>query len=321
MNYQEYRAAKEAFLQTDPLRLDCMNTQKALSGLVPAIPQTTEEYSLPEALAAWQEVTGFDLQHLESIPGTGVRELLAQLIEQLKQAEAEFLFPCDVYPVYHRLLGDYPARTYHTFPDWEWEVLSATSEQRQVLLLTQPAVPVGRYLSAAEITTVQNWLAADARRLLIVDAAYAYEPNHSIYAKLLASNQCLCLFSLSKPWLLPEHWGLAVGPTELLESVSLSPGEFSTNWVPALLQNTGLPARLRNLFHQEWKRLSAAIHEFVPDWKPPDSGYYATVNLPFEQLLQTHNVLGVPATVFGSDRSDVTVISCLFHIQRGLTDG
>ena len=84
MNYQEYRAAKEAFLQTDPLRLDCMNTQKALSGLVPAIPQTTEEYSLSEALAAWQEVTGFDLQQLESIPGTGVRELLAQLIEQLK---------------------------------------------------------------------------------------------------------------------------------------------------------------------------------------------------------------------------------------------
>lgn len=316
MNYQEYRAAKACYLQTDPLRLDCMNTQKSLSHLVPAIEDGKGESASQSALAAWQALTGFDLTDLQAVPGNGVRELLAQLVERLKQERVEFLFPRDVYPVYHQILAGYPCRQYRTFPQWEWDALATASEQRQVLLLTQPAMPVGRYLTSQETATVLNWLAADPRRLLIVDAAYAYEPNHHIYQQLLQSGQCLCLFSLSKPWLLPQQWGVAVGPQEVITSCQLSPSDFSNDWMATLRLHTTLPLQLRAIFTEEWNQLDDAIHQFAPDWQPPESGYYSTVNLPFEQLLQEHNTLGVPATVFGSDRTDVTIISCLFYIKE-----
>ncbi|QDT29166.1 histidinol-phosphate aminotransferase [Gimesia panareensis] len=321
MNYQEYRAAKEGYLQSDPLRLDCMNTQKALSFLAPSCSSSEKTFSPQAALSIWQDVAGFDLTDLKIIPGKGVRELLAHLIEQLKQEQVEFIFPRDVYPIYHQLLSGYPCQQYRTFPQWEWDFLTNSPEHRQVLLLTQPAVPVGRYLHSQEITAVLNWLSADQRRLLIVDAAYAYEPNHSIYHQLLQSGQCVCLFSLSKPWLLPEQFGLAVSHREQLADKSLLSNDFSTDWVAPFRQHATLPAKLSALFTTEWNQLDNAIHQFAPDWQPPQSAYYSTVNISFEQLLEEHNTLGVPATVFGSDRTDATVISCLFHIQqRSLTD-
>jgi len=316
MNYQEYRAAKERYLQSDPLRLDCMNTQKSLSHLVPSTEDGQRESAPQSVLNAWQELTGFDLTNLQTVPGSGVRELLAQLVERLKQERVEFLFPRDVYPVYHQILAGYPCSQYRTFPQWEWDALTTASEHRQVLLLTQPAVPVGRYLNAQETTTVLNWLAADPRRLLIVDAAYAYDPNHYIYQQLLQSGQCICLFSLSKPWLLPEQWGVAVGPREVLAACQLAQGDCSTDWIVTLRPHATLPAQLRTIFAEEWSQLSDAIHQFTPDWQPPESGYYSTINLPFEELLREHNALGVPATVFGSDHTNVTVISCLFYIKE-----
>ncbi|QDV19964.1 Histidinol-phosphate aminotransferase [Gimesia panareensis] len=229
MNYQEYRAAKEGYLQSDPLRLDCMNTQKALSFLAPSCSSSEKTFSPQAALSIWQDVAGFDLTDLKIIPGKGVRELLAHLIEQLKQEQVDFIFPRDVYPVYHQLLSGFPCQQYRTFPQWEWDFLPKLSEQRQVLLLTQPAVPVGRYLYAQETTSVLNWLSADERRLLLVDAAHAYEPNHSIYQQLLQSGQCICLFSLSKPWLLPEQFGIAVSHRELLADKPLLSNDFSTD--------------------------------------------------------------------------------------------
>ena len=316
MNFQEYRAAKETYLKSDPLRLDCMNTQKALSHLAPPASATGEETTLQEALSVWQEVSGFDLGHLHAIPGKGVRDLLMQLVQQLKQQQASFIFPQDVYPVYHQILGDYPCRTYRTFPEWEFDCLMEVSDQRQVLLLTQPAVPVGRYLTLQETTTLVDWLAADERRLLIIDAAYAYEPNHSIYLQLIQTGQCICLFSLSKPWLMPEQWGLAVGPRELLKRYRQPRDDFISNWVKTVRQHATLPAQLRSAFSEEWQRLAPAIHNFAPHWQPPQAGYYSTVSIPFAQLLQEQNVLGVPASVFGSDRKDVTVISCLFAIRQ-----
>ncbi|WP_339727403.1 hypothetical protein [uncultured Gimesia sp.] len=316
MNFQEYRAAKETYLKSDPLRLDCMNTQKALSHLAPPVSATGQESSLQEALSVWQKVTGFNLNQLHAIPGIGVRDLLTQLVKQLKQQQASFIFPRDVYPVYHQILDGYPCRTYRTLPDWEFDFLIETPDQRQVLLLTQPAVPVGRYLNLQETTSLVHWLAADPSRLLIIDAAYAYEPDHSIYAQLLRTSQCICLFSLSKPWLMPEQWGIAVGPKELLESHLQSQDDITCNWVEVIRQHAALPAQLRSAFLDEWSRLTPAIHYFAPHWQPPQAGYYSTVNIPFAQLLREQNVLGVPASVFGSDREDVTVISCLFAIQQ-----
>lgn len=320
MNFQEYRATKETYLKSDPLRLDCMNTQKALSHLAPPASAAGEETSLQNALSVWQDVTGFNLDHLHAFPGKGVRDLLTQLVKQLKQQQASFIFPQDVYPVYHQILEGYPCRTYRTLPEWEFDYLRESSEQRQVLLLTQPAVPVGRYLNPYETTALINWLTADETRTLIIDAAYAYEPNHSIYSQLIQTRQCICLFSLSKPWLMPEQWGLAVGPQELLGTHLQPRADFTCNWVETIRLHAALPTQLRSAFSEEWKRLAPAIHNFAPHWRPPQAGYYSTVNIPFTQLLEEQNVLGVPASVFGSDREDVTVISCLFAIQqRSLT--
>lgn len=252
MNFQEYRAAKETYLKSDPLRLDCMNTLKALSHLSPSASAVGEEFSLQEALSVWQNVTGFDLHHLHALSGNGVRDLLTQLVKQLKQQQASFIFPQDVYPVYHQILEGYPCHTYRTLPDWEFDVLTATTDQRQVLLLTQPAVPVGRYLNPQETTTLINWLTADESRTLIIDAAYAYEPNHRIYSQLIQTGQCICLFSLSKPWLMPEQCGLAVGPGKLLERHLQPRADFTCNWVETVRQHATLPAQLRSAFNEEW---------------------------------------------------------------------
>jgi hypothetical protein len=67
----------------------------------------------------------------------------------------------------------------------------------------------------------------------------------------------------------------------------------------------------QNAFGLEWQRLAPRIRVTSPDWQPPVSGYFSVLSVAFERLLNEHGILAVPATVFGSSRNDLSVITCL----------
>ncbi|QDT99303.1 aminotransferase class I/II-fold pyridoxal phosphate-dependent enzyme [Gimesia aquarii] len=320
MNYQEYRAAKESFLESNPLRLDCMNTQKALSEFVPLAITPRKEYTFTEAISAWQNATRLNLENRQVITDCGIRSLLSNLFEMFKLNQMTIILPKDVYPVYAQLLKEYPYQQYQTIPDLNLEFLDERNDQTAAMLLTLPLMPLGRYLKRKEVSTIMNWLATDQSRLLIIDAAYAFEKDYRIYEQFIRTDQCICLFSLSKPWLMPSQFGMAVGANKLIELYFQQQIELTTDWVGTFCEHLALPQKLQSVFFAEWNRLSASINAFQPNWQPPEVGYFSTVNFTFDQLLKEYNVLGVPASVFGSDCSDVTVISCLFDIQSMLME-
>lgn len=321
MNYQEYRAAKESFLESNPLRLDCMNTQKALSDFVPLAITSPIEHSVAEAISAWQSATKLNLENKQVITDCGIRSLLSNLFEMIKLNQMTIILPKDVYPVYAQLLKGYPYHQYQTIPDLDLEILGKKDDHTTALLLTLPLMPLGRYLKRKEVSIIMNWLTADQSRLLIIDAAYAFDKDYQIYEQFISTDQCICLFSLSKPWLLPSQFGMAVGANKLIELYFQQQIKLTTDWVGTFCEHPALPQKLQSVFFAEWDRLSASINAFHPNWQPPEVGYFSTVNITFDQLLKEFNVLGVPASVFGSDCSDVTVISCLFDIQSINVDG
>lgn len=76
------------------------------------------------------------------------------------------------------------------------DVLFENLANDNILLLTNPLKPLGRDITSTEYQHIEDWLAADAERLLLVDAVYLLENK---------VNQVIIMHSLSKAWCLPNH--------------------------------------------------------------------------------------------------------------------
>lgn len=50
-----------------------------------------------------------------------------------------------------------------------------------------------------------------------------------------------------------------------------------------------------------------------------ETGYFAILPIAFDALLVNHDLLAIPAGVFGANRPDLSVASCLYDIE--LHDG
>ena len=71
----------------------------------------------------------------------------------------------------------------------------------------------------------------------------------------------------------------------------------------------------QNLFVEEWLRLTPQIRRVDPFWQPPSNGYFSVMQIPFTELFEAWSILSVPASVFGSARDDLSIISCLHDIS------
>jgi hypothetical protein len=75
-----------------------------------------------------------------------------------------------------------------------------------------------------------------------------------------------------------------------------------------------MPQLVADALGQARERLRAAIPQEIVTRANLDSrapGYFAAIAIPGPTLLNHANVLGIPATVFGSRRDDITILSSL----------
>jgi DNA-binding transcriptional MocR family regulator len=249
---------------------------------------------------------------------TGVREILRAALGVVCERGDELWLPNDVYPVYWdlaRAAGLSPL-PFTTLPTPDWSFLERTA-RNAIALMPMPLSPLGRWLSGSESQLLVDWLAAHEDRVLIVDAVYTYdfEASRRALDPLVETHRCVVLWSCAKSWLAPGALGVARIPLDwaprIRDSVP-SPDADRLHSLLGLLEGTPeLPRRQAQHFRHEWSRLEPRIRSADPKWRAPTSGYFGTVALPFQALVQDHGILSIPASVFGSEREDVSVLSCL----------
>jgi histidinol-phosphate/aromatic aminotransferase/cobyric acid decarboxylase-like protein len=319
MNYDEFRAWRNELLtRRSPRRLDCMNPEMALAHLRPAASELPGA-SLPETAERWLRLVGLAIPIDRLILGSGIRPILDGLFAVLARSIETLWLPEDVYPVYWQLSAHCRRQGFATLPDLDWSMLDAGGP-RDALLLTHPISPVGRYFSDGEVERLRAWLAAGSGRLLILDGAYSFETaSMRGLDQRLQSDQIISIWSMSKPWLSRGIFGAARVPAALRADVQARvavPTSSQVARAAALLESAPtLPAVVRERFRAAWARLMPGIRAACPAWQPPESGYFSVVSAPFEDLLAQHELLAVPASVFGSRRADLSVVSCLFDIE------
>ena len=137
--------------------------------------------------------------------------------------------------------------------------------------------------------------------------------------ELYETGQCFIAHSLSKAWLERGVFGVVVSPEldyEKVKSVIGEPAlEASTSAYAAMLNQPDLADIQQLQFKAEWERLTPDIRKFVPDFTPPENGYFKVIPVNAEQVLKDHGALIVPGSVFGSKNPNVSVVTCLFDMK------
>jgi hypothetical protein len=303
MQYQEYRLLRDRIVaKSSPLRMDCMNPTKALAHLAPRA--TGGSATVDEALAAWRKRFAPGVNSGRTVATTGVRSALRGVFAYLSAAEYELWLPEDVYPEYwkHAVESGLLGRAVVTLPQLDLTFLPRTAA-RGALLLPHPLAPLGRRLADDETDRILDWLSRSPERRVILDAVYLFDNRLDEAAqRLLLSEQAFIVHSIAKAWLLPDTFG-----------VVLSPDASPAHAVFAFESCPDLPLELAATFRRQWAACAERIRAASTDWQPPETGYFSVIQMPFDALLEQHGILGAPASVFGSRRDDVSVISCLYY--------
>jgi histidinol-phosphate/aromatic aminotransferase/cobyric acid decarboxylase-like protein len=324
VRYDEFRRLRDELLQTRrPLRLDCMNPERALAswvdGIVPR-PSTGGPATLDRAISAWSDAAGWLPDTPSIVAGQGIRELLAGVMDHERGRLDELWLPADVYPVYGdlaRAAGHAP-RSFATLPEPDWTFLDRTAA-RSGLLLPIPLSPRGRLPTPTELDALIRWLERTPESLLMVDAAYTYEFSacRPMTQALFETGRCILLWSCSKPWLLSRSLGLAAMPASRASSLRDRIAPPSASAMAAVVSRLeglpDLPRRQQAAFRREWSRIEPRVRAIVPEWRPPETGYFSVVARPFSEVLERFDMLGVPASVFGSG-AERTVVTCLHDL-------
>jgi len=231
--------------------------------------------------------------------------------------------PSDNYPVYAaiaRAAGLAP-REYPTLPEPLWP-FNPPSSNHEVLLLTNPLKPRGRWIDQADVDCLTAWLSASARRRVLIDAVYTFETSfHATTVDLFRTEQVILLHSLTKGWLQPRLFGIALVPEQ--DTGVLAPS-FKQHAVPQhslararemLGSHAALPALIAQELRNARERLHAMLPSGVATIEPLNAtGYFTPVRCGLE-LLESRRLLGIPASAFGSRQEDITVLSSLSFIS------
>jgi histidinol-phosphate/aromatic aminotransferase/cobyric acid decarboxylase-like protein len=323
MNFEAYKQFCRELLASERgarlVRLDCMNPPKALSALAPKLPEAPPVRDAQELERAWREAFGLPgtgpQPEARVLLGRGVRDLLRALFQRFAQEGRVLHAPSDVYPVYHSLAASAGLRV-HSFPTCPEPQLptQALGTSPEVLLLPEPLVPLGRVLSDTEVRTLEAWLGADPRRLLVLDAVYTFAPRFTeATQRLLRTGQALLVHSLAKGHLAPDLAGFALVPgtvargVEGFEAPQLEP--LALRQACFLLEHhRELPARVQARFEEQWSRVRETLGS--PPFAIPRTGYFTTSALSFEELLE-RGWLAVPGSVFGPPEARWSAVTCL----------
>jgi len=302
-----------------------MNPVQALAPWTYSMPESEQmaTASTAQAIAAWSRATQIALDPERTVVGRGVRDLLSATFSFALDRGEELWLPEDVYPVYWELgkQADASMRAFATLPQPDLSFLPQTGEGAAIVFPV-PVSPLGRLPTDFEANALLCWLSGSRRRLLILDAVYTFDFNASrpLMESFLAKNghQCILLWSCSKSWLAPGSLGLAAVPRSLAPTLQRSvspPSEAEFGRIKAVLDDRPDLCQLQQAaFDREWQRLAPRIRCAVSDWQPPSVGYFSVVSASFTTLLDEHDILSVPATVFGSPHDDLSIVTCLHDL-------
>lgn len=331
MRYAEFSQLRQTLLANTtppPRRMDEFDLYTAMAGWKP--PKTDKQPTTEALLEQWGNHAGLKPGLTQnSLPGQGIKDFLRGLFPILKAQGIDVWLPEDVYAGY-RLIAEESELAWQgftTLPQGKKSALEGlrflkkTGPQAAVLLVN-PAIPLGRFLTKTEVKKLTRWLSQSPQRLLILDAVY--DPGKSLNDQtqaLLKTGQCVLLHSLSKTWITPNAFGVAVLPpglqTPLKEQLAASKAALDGPQADACLrQHPTLPQTLEARYKSAWQALTQTIRQIHPPWRPPDCGYISWLPMGFERILERFQVLAAPASIFGSQAKDRAVISCLNEVLK-----
>ena len=325
MNYREFLDYRCGLRAEQPHLLDLgeLNLWQVLNHLIPRLPAMTPVHHHRCHLAEkWAATFGAPAECAKrALVSQGVRSSLSLIFPVLRKLAAEVWLPADVYPVYGELATacDLPYSLFPTFPKL------TLPERGDCLLLPNPLKPLGRWLWSSEVAALLAWLKAKPHRRLLLDVVYTFGNDwHETTRALLDSGQCILLHSLSKGWLRPQVFGIALVPEvdwERFAPVFRMNSMAQENLQEAawlLTDRRCLPdavaAELKQMWIRLLEKLRPEIATIVAQRVDGEvSSYLVAVPWGAEELRAKEGILSIPATVFGSTHQDWSILSMLLN--------
>jgi histidinol-phosphate/aromatic aminotransferase/cobyric acid decarboxylase-like protein len=327
MNFANFQLFREKALRERRELIDCAatNLYAALARLIPPVTPPPEHQVHRCHLAdEWGQHFGIQPEIAgRALVSCGVRDSLTLLFRHYAGKDACLWLPADNYPIYGELAraARLKLQEFPTLPEPVWPDVAPASPV-EILVVTNPLKPLGRWLTARDVVALIAWLAASPQRRLVLDTVYTFDTRfHPTTFQLLATGQAILLHSLTKGWLQPRLFGVALVPES--DAVALSP-MFRAHPPPQpnlararelLARHADMPVAVSREISAARKRLIAVLPARFPTLPTEDApGYLMPIMGHWSDLLKDTNVLCLPATVFGSPREDITILSSLSFI-------
>lgn len=337
MNFADFQTWREQQLQADPGLLDCgeTNLYRALSSLQPRFDASVAEKPVHrcDLARAWLARYGFAADRSrDALVCRGVRHALDLIFRVLAQDGATLWLPSDVYPVYQDLaqVQGIKPQTYATLPEPNLPS-NEPGAGDEYLLIANPWKPLGRYLSDEECASILAWSSASARRYVLVDGVYDLgTPFHATAQKLLSTGRTVLLHSVTKGWLWPKTFGIALMGENQPRFASAfraeSPEPAQLRMAATLLSTMAdCPIRVAATLEERAAKLIAALpttirHSLLGPSCDVPGRYFLPIEQSMEEL-QRHRILGIPASVFGATDWNGCILSSLSPAFLSTVDG
>lgn len=329
MNFEAYQAFRTRILAEPRARdiLDLGETShtQTLGSLRPKIEAPQDSGISPRRVAdAWLSLFGLPEMWSKYLHvSRGVCHSLSLILPELRRRHYQLHLPEDVYPAYSEVAhtaGYAETQNYTTLPYAHLPSPTPT-DGPEALLITNPLKPLGRPLQDVELIELRAWLQADPRRRLILDTAYTFGTRlDPASIDLFSTGQTILLHSLSHAWVAPGIFGVALIPTadatglgSVFESDSPAPAKLHEAH-ELLQQHLGVPERVHAVLDRKRQYMLYHLRQRGLDMPLPSPlapGYLVATPLSATLLLERHNVLAIPASVFGSTLSHWSILSSL----------
>ena len=316
MNFKAYKLWQKEYLAKNPnvFRADCMNPFKSMDYLLKDVEFTNKKRTKEELYELWRKVNNIEIPSNYEVALTrGVRHSLSLIFSMFK--EREFYIPKDIYPRYFELAKENKVKTFVTYPTLDWSALKDAKES--IILLTIPFTPLGREVGKNDIVEIIEL--QKRGNIIVIDSVYDYNLNEN-FKKLepLFKGNVIFLHSLSKTYFSPEVLGMAYMPLgyKFYFENTISNYEIKEVDYGRAYDILDQVPKLPHIQAQEFiKGFDVLAENTGLDVYNSKIAYFTVIEEPFEELLK-NNILGIPASVFGSDSDDLTVLTGLFYLSE-----
>jgi len=309
MNYREYKLFQEEYLKENEgvFRADCMNPFKSmayvLDGLI--VEENDKNNSTSVDIREYVKKNIISNVSDEFIYYTkGIRDTLKQIE---KQISGGVIIPKDIYPRYKDIFDSKVVREYETVEGINYEEL--LSNKSKVILLTIPSATDKDGMTSSKIDFVKE---LSKTNVVILDMVYDNDFKNTVkdLKELIENPNVILLYSLSKTYLLPEELGLVITSGRRFE-YKYDRGE-DTDRVISVLKQYGDLGKIQEMEYEKgWLNLKIQTGLEVESGK----GYFRVINKSHEELLGM-GIFSVPISVFGSDRRDYCIVTCLYYLDK-----